>query len=116
MDDFYCSSFTTRYASQQMLSLFSDRTRYTTWRKLWTALARAQKILGLPISWAQIDSMEKNIENIDLDVVTAFEKKFHHDVMAHIHAFAQTCPEAAPILHLGATSTFVTDNGDLVIM
>lgn len=113
-DRLYQSPFTTRYASPEMSYLFSPHFKYTTWRKLWIALAKAQKQLGLPISSEQIKSMEDAAEKIDFVKATEYEKKFRHDVMAHIHAFGDACPEARGIIHLGATSCFVTDNTELI--
>ncbi|NGX38469.1 MAG: Adenylosuccinate lyase [Chlamydiae bacterium] len=99
-----------------MSALFSDQNKYATWRKLWVALAKAEKSLGLPITDAQIASMEAHIENIDFPRVAEIEKETHHDVMAHIHAFGEVCPDAKGIIHLGATSAFVTDNTDVIQM
>jgi adenylosuccinate lyase len=97
-----------------MSYLFSPHFKYLTWRKLWIALARSQKALGLPISATQISELEAAAEKIDLATADSYEKKFRHDVMAHIHAFGDLCPDARAILHLGATSCFVTDNTDLI--
>jgi len=99
-----------------MVQLFSARTKFTTWRKLWLQLAKAQKRLGLNIKQNQIDQMGKHIEDIDFRKAAQLEKKLRHDVVAHIQTFAQAAPKAAPIIHLGATSCFVTDNTDLIIM
>lgn len=105
-----------RYASQEMLALFSKDTKYTTWRKLWVALAKAQKQLGLPITDTQIRSLESKINSIDYKKVEELERIYHHDVMSHLHAYAELCEEARPILHMGATSAFVTDNTDALLM
>ncbi len=105
-----------RYASAEMQSLFTPQYKYTTWRKLWIALAKAEKKLGLPISAEQIAEMERNIDAIDLERVSFYEKKLRHDVMAHIHAFGDVAPAAKGIIHLGATSCYVTDNTDLIQM
>jgi adenylosuccinate lyase len=105
-----------RYASPEMAQLFSPPFKYATWRRLWVALARAQKRLGLPITDVQIQALEARVEAIDFDRAAEYEKRFRHDVMAHIHAYADVCPEARPIIHLGATSCFVTDNTDLIQM
>jgi adenylosuccinate lyase len=113
-DKGYQSPFSTRYASQEMAYLFSPYFKYLTWRKLWIALAKAQKQLGLPITASQIAQMEAACPQIDLLKVEEYEKKLRHDVMAHIHAFGDQCPDAKGIIHLGATSCFVTDNGDLI--
>lgn len=112
----YVSPFSSRYASSEMSYLFSSHYRTLTFRKLWVALAKGQKKLGLSITERQIASLKKNLEKIDLEKIAYLEKKFRHDVMAHIHAFGDLSTEAKPILHLGATSTFVTDNGDLIQM
>lgn len=115
MTDRYESPFSARYSSEYMKKLFSSDTRYQTFRKLWTALARAEKSLGLPITDEQIKDLEDNISNIDYDTVAAREKETRHDVMAHIYAYGKAAPSAAGIIHLGATSCFVTDNADLII-
>jgi adenylosuccinate lyase len=105
-----------RYASTEMQAFFTPEYKYTTWRKLWTCLAKAEKELGLSISSAQINEMEQNISNINFTQVTQYEKKLCHDVMAHIHAFGDVAPLAKGIIHLGATSCYVTDNTDLIQM
>lgn len=115
MKNQYESPLSSRYASSYMLSLFSADTRYQTWRKLWVALAKAQKQLGLPITDEQIAQMEAEIQNIDYDCVAKREKEVRHDVMAHVYAFGQVAPKAAGIIHLGATSCYVTDNADLIL-
>ena len=114
LENRYESPLATRYASEKMNSIFSPHYKYSTWRKLWIALARAQKSLGLSISSEQIDELESNVTNIDFDLVKEFEKKYRHEVMAHIYAFAKACPKAASVLHLGATSAFVMDNTDMI--
>lgn len=111
----YESPLSSRYASAYMLELFSADTRYQTWRRLWISLAKAEKGLGLPITEAQILEMENNIENIDYDCVSLREKEVRHDVMAHVYAFGKVAPSAAGIIHLGATSCYVTDNADLIL-
>lgn len=115
MKDRYESPFTARYSSEEMTRLFSTDTRYVTWRRLWLALAKAEKTLGLPITEAQIEEMESHVEDIDYEVVAAREKEVKHDVMAHLYAYGKAAPSAAGIMHLGATSCYVTDNADLVI-
>lgn len=110
----FVSPFSARYASPEMSYLFSAHNRIILFRKLWIALAKGEKKLGLPITQSQISSMQHCIENIDFAKIAEYEKKFRHDVMAHIHAFGDLCPEAKPIIHLGATSTYVTDNADLI--
>ncbi len=110
----YISPFSARYASEEMSYLFSQQFKILTFRRLWIALAKAQRQLGLPISREQIAQMEKHLDQIDFSVAAAYEKQFRHDIMAHIHAFGDLCPDAKPILHLGATSSYVADNSDLI--
>ncbi|KAI7876090.1 adenylosuccinate lyase [Lichtheimia hyalospora FSU 10163] len=115
--DKYQSPLTSRYASKEMAYNFSEDKRYSTWRKLWLNLAIAEQRLGLTdITDKAIEEMRANIDNIDYEVAAAEEKKRRHDVMAHVHAFGQVAPAAAGIIHLGATSCYVTDNGDLIIL
>lgn len=113
--DMYSSPLASRYASDYMLHLFSDDSRYQTWRRLWTALARAQCQLGLPITEAQVAELEAHITDIDYDVAAQREREVRHDVMAHIYAYGKAAPSAAGVLHLGATSCYVTDNADLIL-
>ncbi len=115
MKNKYESPLSSRYASDYMLELFSADTRYQTWRKLWVSLAKAEKELGLPITAEQVRELEKHIEDIDYDCVKQREKEVRHDVMAHVYAYGKAAPSAAGIIHLGATSCYVTDNADLVI-
>ena len=115
MTDRYESPFAARYASEYMLQLFSADSRYQTWRKLWCALARAEMELGLPVTEEQVREMEAHIEDIDYDYVKQKEKEVRHDVMAHVHAYGKAAPSAAGIIHLGATSCYVTDNADLIL-
>ncbi|MBQ0018805.1 MAG: adenylosuccinate lyase [Clostridiales bacterium] len=115
MSDIYKSPLSTRYASRKMQELFSEDTRYTTWRKLWVSLAKAEKEMGLPITDEQIGELTEHIYDIDYDVVRKREQEVRHDVMAHIYAYGKLAPKAAGILHLGATSCYVTDNADLII-
>ena len=112
----YTSPLVERNASRQMAELFGPQKKFSTWRKLWLELAKAQKKLGLPIKQIQVDQMAEHIDDIDFTKAAQYEKKFRHDVVAHIHTFADTAPEAAPVIHLGATSCFVADNADLIIM
>jgi adenylosuccinate lyase len=112
----YSSPLADRYASRAMLELWSPRTRYGEWRRLWLALAEAEKSLGIAIPDEAIAQMRARLDDIDLAAVAAYERRFRHDVMAHIHAFGDVAPAAAPFIHLGATSAFVTDNADLVLM
>ena len=111
----YESPLSSRYASEYMLRRFSADMRYQTWRRLWVSLAKAEMALGLPINQEQIDEMRAHIEDIDYDCVRQREKEVRHDVMAHVYAYGKAAPSAAGIIHLGATSCYVTDNADLII-
>ncbi len=111
----YESPLCQRYASKQMQSLFSPDTRYTTWRKLWLALARAEHKLGLNITPEQIKELEDGISPIDYEAIAKREKETRHDVMAHVYGYGLNCPNARGIIHLGATSCYVTDNADILI-
>ena len=115
MVDRYESPLSSRYASAYMLELFSARTRIRTWRRLWTELARAESELGLPITPAQVQALEAHQDDIDFEAAAAREKEVRHDVMAHVHTYGLAAPEAAGIIHLGATSCYVTDNADLIL-
>lgn len=110
----YQSPLTSRYASEEMSQLFSPQFKHSTWRKLWVALAEGEKELGLEISQGQIDELAAHTDSIDFDLAKQYESKLHHDVMAHIHAYSDQCPAAGPIIHLGATSCYVTDNTDAI--
>lgn len=112
----YESPFCTRYASEEMQYIFSADKKFTTWRRLWVALARAEMKLGLPVTEAQVKQLEENINNIDYDMAAAREKEVRHDVMAHVYTYGQACPDAKGIIHLGATSCYVGDNTDVIIM
>lgn len=112
--DLYSNPLITRYSSREMASVFSDNYKYTTWRRLWIALAEAQKDLGLNITQEQINDLKENINNIDYDYINKVEKEKKHDVMAHIDGYAKTAEKAEGIIHLGATSAFITDNTDLI--
>jgi adenylosuccinate lyase len=114
--DVYTSPLSERYASRAMLELWSPRTRYGLWRELWLALAQAERELGLEIPEAAITQMRAHLTDIDFEAVAVYEQKFRHDVMAHIHAFGDVAPAAKGIIHLGATSAYVTDNADLMLM
>ena len=116
MRDRYESPLNSRYASDEMQRLFSPDMRYSTWRKLWVSLAKAEHALGLPVSQEQIDELSAHLSDIDYDAVAAREAEVRHDVMAHIYAYGLVCPKATGIIHLGATSCYVTDNADLVIL
>ncbi|MGN0701452.1 MAG: lyase family protein, partial [Oscillospiraceae bacterium] len=112
----YESPFCTRYASKEMQYIFSADKKFTTWRRLWVALARGEMKLGLPVTQAQVDELEANIDNINYEVAEAREKVVRHDVMSHVYAYGQQCPNAAGIIHLGATSCYVGDNTDIIVM
>ncbi len=116
MHDKYSSTLSSRYASREMLSLFSDNSRYQTFRRLWVALAQSEMELGLNITQEQVDELKANVENIDFEAVARKEKEIRHDVMAHVYAYGLVCPKAKGIIHLGATSCYVTDNADIIIM
>lgn len=112
----YESPFCTRYASKEMQYVFSADKKFTTWRKLWVALARAEMKLGLPVTEEQVKELEANVENIDYEVAAQREKQVRHDVMSHVYAYGVACPNAKGIIHLGATSCYVGDNTDIIIM
>ena len=116
MTNSYESPFCTRYASKEMQYIFSADKKFTTWRKLWVALARAEMKLGLNVTQEQVDELEANINNIDYEVAAEREKQVRHDVMSHVYAYGKVCPKAAGIIHLGATSCYVGDNTDVIIM
>jgi adenylosuccinate lyase len=116
MKNSYESPFCTRYASEEMQYIFSADKKFTTWRKLWVALARAEMKLGLPITQQQVEQLEENIDNIDYKVAEERERLVRHDVMAHVYAYGEVCPDAKGIIHLGATSCYVGDNTDIIIM
>ncbi|SCJ13003.1 Adenylosuccinate lyase [uncultured Flavonifractor sp.] len=112
----YESPLSSRYASDEMQYIFSPDKKFSTWRRLWVALARAEMELGLPVTQEQIDEMEAHLTDIDYDSAAQWERKLRHDVMAHIHAWGEQCPKAMPIIHLGATSCYVGDNTDVILM
>ncbi|MAF65371.1 MAG: adenylosuccinate lyase [Planctomycetes bacterium] len=114
--DTWSSPLAGRYASRAMRELLSPRTRFATWRRLWLALAECEAELGLPISEAQLDELRATLGELNLEVAEEHERRLRHDVMAHVHAWGEQCPTARAILHLGATSCFVTDNADLWIL
>ncbi len=114
--DQYRSPLAERYASRAMLELWSPQTRHGLWRRLWLALAEAERALGVAIPEPAVAGMRAHLDDIDFAAVAAYEKKFRHDVMAHIHAFGDAAPAARGVIHLGATSCYVTDNGDLIQM
>lgn len=115
MHDIYENPLCRRYASPEMQEIFSDNRKFSTWRKLWIALAESEKELGLPITDAQIDEMKAHVDTVDYVVAAKREHEVRHDVMAHIYAYGLDCPEAKPIIHLGATSCFVGDNTDIIL-
>ncbi|MEG0570068.1 MAG: adenylosuccinate lyase [Oscillospiraceae bacterium] len=116
MKNSYESPFCTRYASEEMQFVFSSDKKFVTWRKLWVALARAEMKLGLPITKEQVEQLVENVANINYDVADKREKQVRHDVMAHVYAYGEQCPLAKGIIHLGATSCYVCDNTDIIIM
>ena len=116
MSDKYVSPLSERYASKEMQYIFSPDMKFRTWRRLWIALAETEKELGLDITQEQIDEMKAHVDDINYDVAKEREKVVRHDVMSHVYAFGVQCPKAKPIIHLGATSCYVGDNTDIIIM
>ncbi len=116
MFDKYETPLSSRYASEEMLYLFSPDMKFKTWRKLWIALAKAEKELGLPVTQEQIDELEAHKDEINYEVAQKREKEVRHDVMSHVFAYGELCPKAKPIIHLGATSCYVGDNTDVIVM
>ncbi len=114
--DTYESPLSARYAGKQMQYLFSPDMKFRTWRRLWIALAQAEMELGLPITQEQIDELEAHKDDINYEVAQAREKLVRHDVMSHVYAYGEQCPHAKGIIHLGATSCYVGDNTDIIIM
>jgi adenylosuccinate lyase len=112
----YDNPLITRYASREMSQLWGPQKKFSTWRRLWLFLARAERQLGLAITDEQIAELEANLDNIDFDAAAAHERRLRHDVMAHVHTLGDLCPNARPIIHLGATSCYVTDNTDLILI
>lgn len=112
----YTSPLSTRYASLAMRENFSPQKKFSTWRKLWIALAECEQELGLDIQDAQLEELRAHAEDVDFEAAAAYERELRHDVMAHIHAWGDQCPQARGIVHLGATSCFVTDNAELIVM
>ncbi|MEZ6040579.1 MAG: adenylosuccinate lyase [Planctomycetaceae bacterium] len=112
--DIYENPLITRYASREMAGIWSAQSKHSTWRRLWIALAEAEQQLGLQISDLQLEEMKANIDNIDFAEAARYEKELRHDVMAHVHAWGDQVPNARPIIHLGATSCYVTDNSELI--
>ena len=116
MHESYVNPLCTRYAGKEMQKIFSDDRKFSTWRRLWLALAESEKELGIPITEEQLEQMRLHLEDSDYELAAKKEKELRHDVMAHVHTFAACCPSAAPIIHLGATSCYVGDNTDVINM
>ena len=114
--DSYISPLSTRYASAEMQHVFSDNFKFRTWRRLWIALAKAEKAMGLDITDEQITELEANKDNVNFEVAEERERIVRHDVMSHVYAYGKQCPKAEPIIHLGATSCYVGDNTDVIII
>lgn len=114
--EFYINPLCTRYAGEEMKRIFSDDNKFSTWRRLWLALAESEKELGIEISDEQLDEMRQNLTNIDYEAAARHESRVRHDVMAHVLTFGECCPKARPIIHLGATSCYVGDNTDVIHM
>ena len=112
----YDNPLITRYASAEMSGLWSPQRKFSTWRRLWVALAEAEAELGLPITAEQIAELRAGVDRIDFEAADRYERRLRHDVMAHVHAYGDVCPTARPIIHLGATSCYVTDNTDLLLL
>ncbi len=115
-EDRYQNPLVTRYASPQMSQLWGPRRKFTTWRRLWVALAEAEAELGLPISAEQIAQLKRHVDDVEFEAAGRHERRLRHDVMAHVYAYGDVCPDARAIIHLGATSCFVTDNTDLLLL
>ena len=116
MKDTYETPLNSRYASREMQYIFSPDRKFTTWRKLWIALAESEMELGLPITQAQVDELKAHVNDIDYEAARRHEERVRHDVMAHVHAYGDVCPNARGIIHLGATSCYVTDNADALML
>ncbi len=116
MRDTYNTPLNTRYASKEMSYIFSEEMKFKTWRKLWVALADSERELGLNITKEQVDELRANVDNINYEDAQRREKEVRHDVMSHVYAYGLQCPKAKGIIHLGATSCYVGDNTDLIIM
>ena len=116
MTNLYNSPLNSRYASKEMSFIFSDDMKFTTWRKLWVALAEGERELGINITEEQINELKANIDNINYDEARKREKEVRHDVMSHVYAYGLQCPKAKGIIHLGATSCYVGDNTDIILM
>ena len=116
MKNTYETPLNSRYASPEMQYIFSPDRKFTTWRKLWVALAESEMELGLPITREQVDELKAHVDDIDYDAARRHEERVRHDVMAHVHAYGDVCPNARGIIHLGATSCYVTDNADILML
>src|SRR5690349_13097826 len=116
MHETYENPLIARYASREMATLWGDQRKFSTWRRLWVALAEAEAELGLPVTQEQIAELRAHVDDIDFTAAQQYERKLRHDVMAHVHTYGDRCPAARPIIHLGATSCYVTDNTDLILM
>jgi adenylosuccinate lyase len=116
MTDTYASPLAERVATAAMIALWSPKKKFSTWRRCWVALAEAEQELGLPITHEQLDEMRAHLDDIDFEAARKFEEELRHDVMAHIHAYGAVAPKAKPIIHLGATSCYVADNTDLILI
>ena len=116
MKDIYESPLNSRYSSKEMKYIFSPDFKFKTWRRLWIALAESEMELGLGVTKEQVDELKANADNINYEVAEAREKQVRHDVMSHVYAYGQQCPSAKGIIHLGATSCYVGDNTDVIIM
>src|SRR5688572_26897646 len=114
--DVYENPLISRYASREMANLWGDQRKFSTWRRLWVALAEAEAELGLPITKDQIAELRAHVDDVNFEAAESYERKLRHDVMAHVHAYGDQCPAARSIIHLGATSCYVTDNTDLILM
>ena len=114
--EYYDNPLVSRYASRQMSRLWGAQSKFRTWRTLWVSLAEAQHEMGLGVTAEQVAQLRAHVDDIDFEVAAAYEKRLRHDVMAHVHAYGDVCPDARPIIHLGATSCFVTDNADLILL
>ena len=112
----YENPLISRYASEAMSVLWGDQRKFSTWRLLWVALAEAEREMGLAISAQQVEALRAHVDDVDFDKAAEYERRFRHDVMAHVHAYGDQCPEARAVIHLGATSAFVTDNADLILL
>ncbi|HQU41242.1 MAG TPA: lyase family protein, partial [Pirellulales bacterium] len=116
MDDYYDNPLIARYASAEMSRLWGPQRKFRTWRRLWVALAEAEGELGLPIRDEQLAELRAHVDDVDLDLAARYERQLRHDVMAHVRAYGDACPTARGIIHWGATSCYVTDNTDLLLM